>query len=140
MPPDLNSQLVRRFYYDMWNHFDKGLFPELLTEDLRFRGSLGQHKIGHREFGEYVDFVQAAFPDFTNHIEDLISEGDQAAARLTYRGTHQGELFGINPTGCKIEYAGAAFFRFHEGRIREVWVLGDLHGLLLQLGLQRPLT
>jgi steroid delta-isomerase-like uncharacterized protein len=130
----LITTLIERFYYEMWNRFDKTLLPELVTADLRFRGSLGQQKVGRREFAEYVDFVQAAFPDFTNQIDELISEGDRAVARLTYRGTHQGELFGIGPTGRKVTYAGAAFFRCRAGRIADVWVLGDLHGLLRQLG------
>jgi predicted ester cyclase len=63
----------------------------------------------------------------------VISEGDKAFARLTYRGTHGGELFGIAPTGRRIQYAGAAVFTFRGARIAEVWVLGDLFWLISQL-------
>jgi predicted ester cyclase len=94
----------------MWNRFDKTIVPDILTEDLRFRGSLGQSKSGHAEFGEYVDFIQRAFPDFSNKIEEIIFEGDKAFAKLTFRGTHRGEVFGIAPTGRLIQYAGAAIF------------------------------
>ena len=80
-----------------------------------------------------LDFVQRAFPDFTNEIEELISGGDKAFARLTYRGTHQGELFDIAATGRRIQYAGAAVFRFRGDKIAEVWVLGDIFGLMSQL-------
>jgi steroid delta-isomerase-like uncharacterized protein len=128
-----NRELIERFYHEMWNRFDKGLIPVLLTEDIQFRGSLGQSKNGHDEFGEYVDFVQRAFPDFTNEIEEMISEGDKAFARLTYRGTHRGELFDIAATGRRIQYAGAAVFRFRGDKIAEVWVLGDIFGLMSQL-------
>jgi steroid delta-isomerase-like uncharacterized protein len=128
-----NVELVERFYHQMWNRFDKSLIPVLLTGDVRFRGSLGASKVGHEQFGEYVDFVRTAFPDFTNCVEEVVSEGDRSFVRLTYRGTHRGELFGIAPTGRRVEYAGAALFRFRGGRIAEVWVLGDLHGLLRQL-------
>jgi steroid delta-isomerase-like uncharacterized protein len=128
-----NATLVKRFYVEMWNRFDVSLLPDLLTEGVRFRGSLGQHKIGRRQFAEYVEFVQRAFPDFTNQVEEIVTEGEQSFARLTYRGTHQGELFGIAPTNRRVEYAGAALFRFRAGRIAEVWVLGDLHGLMEQL-------
>lgn len=125
--------LIERFYHQMWNRFDKGLIPVLLTEDIRFRGSLGQCKIGHEQFGEYVDFVRAAFPDFTNRIEEIVSERDRSFARLTFSGTHKGEWFGIVPTGRRVEYSGSALFRFRDGRIAEVWVLGDVYGLLQQL-------
>jgi hypothetical protein len=62
--------LIARFYHEMWNRFDKTLIPVLLTEDVRFRGSLGQKKNGHTEFAKYIDFVERAFPDFSNEIEE----------------------------------------------------------------------
>jgi steroid delta-isomerase-like uncharacterized protein len=128
-----NRRLIERFYFEMWNRFDKAVIPQILTEDLRFRGSLGQTKNGHAEFGDYIDFIRRAFPDFSNEIDDIISEGDKAFAKLTYRGTHQGELFGVAPTGRAIQYAGAAVFTFRDHRIAEVWVLGDIYSLLTQL-------
>jgi predicted ester cyclase len=117
----------------MWNCFDKTLIPVLMTEDIRFRGSLGQYKEGHAEFLEYFNFIERVFPNFTNNIEEVISEGNKAFARVTYRGTHRGELFGIAPTGRRIQYAGAATFSFRGDRIAEVWVLGDIHNLMSQL-------
>jgi steroid delta-isomerase-like uncharacterized protein len=132
MGPD-NQELIRRFYEDLWNRFDKRRIAELLTEDVRFRGSLGRETHGHAGFAEYMDTIQAAFPDFTNRVEEVVSEADRAFARLTYRGTHRGEVFGVPPTNRRVEYAGAALFRFRDGKIAEVWVLGDIHGLLQQL-------
>lgn len=128
-----NRDLIRRFYEELWNNFDKRKVPELLTDDVKFRGSLGQEKFGHSGFTEYMDMIQTAFPDFTNHVEVIISEGDRAFARLTYRGTHRGPVFGIRPTNRHVEYAGAVAFRFRGEKISEVWALGDVHGLLQQL-------
>ncbi|MFQ6021598.1 MAG: ester cyclase [Acidiferrobacterales bacterium] len=133
MPKLLNLQLIDRFYNEMWNKFDKSVLPEILHEDLTFRGSLGQIKRGLDEFGEYVDFVQLAFPDFHNRIIETLSEENRTFVRLSYTGTHQGELFGIPATGKKIEYAGAAVFKIYDGKIADVWVLGDIYGLLEQL-------
>src|SRR5690348_4949840 len=123
-----SRELIGRFYREMWNRFDKFLIPVLLTPDGRFRGSLSQNKHGHAQFAEYIDFVQRAFPDFSNEIEEVISEGDKVFARLTYRGTHRGEIFRITPTGRRIQYAGAAVFSFRGDKIAEVWVLGDIYG------------
>jgi len=128
-----NRKLIERFCHELWNRFDKALIPVLLAEDIRFRGSLGQYKNGHVEFAEYVDFIEHTFPDFTIEIEEIISEEDKAFARLTYRGTQRGEIFGIAPTGKPIQYVGAAVFRFRGDKIMEVWVLGDIHGLISQL-------
>ena len=125
--------LIRRFYHEMWNRFDKTVIPELLSTDIRFRGSLGQSKVGHEQFGEYVDFIRAAFPDFSNRIETIVSEAGMSFARLSYTGTHAGELFGVPATDRRVRYAGAALFQFRDGLIAEVWVLGDIHGLLRQI-------
>jgi steroid delta-isomerase-like uncharacterized protein len=133
MSASANLRLIERFYQDMWNKFDKSVFPEILDPQLSFRGSLGQYKKGYQEFGEYVDFIRSAFPDFHNEIVETISEGNRTFTRLRYTGTHEGELFGIPATGKKIEYAGAAVFTISNGKIAQVWVLGDVYGLLRQL-------
>jgi steroid delta-isomerase-like uncharacterized protein len=133
MERNQNRRLIERFYHEMWNRFDQTLIPLLLTEDLEFRGSLGQAKHGHAGFAEYMNFIARTFPDFTNEIEETISEDDKAFARLKYSGTHRGELLGIAPTEKRIQYNGAAVFKFREDKISEVWVLGDIFGLMSQL-------
>jgi steroid delta-isomerase-like uncharacterized protein len=131
---EANVRLIEAWYHRMWNRWDKSAFAQILDPDITFRGSLGQEKRGWAGLVEYMDFIRAAFPDFTNRIEQVICEGDQAFARLSYSGTHEGEIFGVAPTHTRVTYAGAAVFSFQGGRIREVWVLGDVHGLLRQLG------
>jgi steroid delta-isomerase-like uncharacterized protein len=128
-----NVRLIETWYYRMWNQWDKSAFEEILTSDITFRGSLGQVKRGYEGLAEYMDFIHTAFPDFTNRIEEMISEGDKAFARLTYTGTHEGEIFGVAPTHKEVKYAGAAVFCFDGEKIRGVWVLGDIYGLLCQL-------
>jgi steroid delta-isomerase-like uncharacterized protein len=128
-----NKALVRRYYDQMWNRWDFALAQEFIAADICFRGSLGTSVRGRQGFIQYMRSVRSAFPDFHNDVEELIAEGDSVVARLTYTGTHQGELFGIAPTGRLITYAGVAFFRVAENRIAEGWVLGDVHGLLRQL-------
>ena len=106
---------------------------ELIAPAVSFRGSLGISVQGRASFVEYVRFVRRAFPDFHNTIEELIAQGDKVVARLTYSGTHQGELFGISATGRRVTYAGMATFRIVDGQIEEGWVLGDTRGLIEQL-------
>jgi steroid delta-isomerase-like uncharacterized protein len=128
-----NVELVRRFYEEMWNRFDESLIPRLLTPDFKFRGSLGNQTLGHDAFARYMRLIEQAFPDFTNHVEETITEGDRTFARLTYRGTHRGEALGCPPTNRPIRYVGAAVFRFRQSMIAETWVLGDVWGLVQQL-------
>ena len=114
MSTSQNKALVRRYYEEMWNRWDFALADELIAEGITFRGSLGVSVSGREGFKEYMRGVRRAFPDFHNHVEDLIAEDDRVVARLTYTGTHRGELFGIGPTGRRISYAGVAIFRIVE--------------------------
>ena len=94
MDRDDQLRLVKRFYDEMWNRFDTTILDDLLDPDLRFRGSLGQEVVGHAEFAEYVELIRAFAPDFHNRVDETITEGDSTFARLTYSGTHLGEVFG----------------------------------------------
>jgi len=80
-----------------------------------------------------VSRIRSAFSDFHNHIVELIAEGDKVAARLTYTGTHRGELFGFPGSGNKIKYQGLAIFEFRKSKITRGFVLGDTETLNRQL-------
>ena len=132
-PIEANKALVRRYYEDLWNRWDLSLANELLSPDLKFRGSLGLDAGGIRAFRRYARTVWLAFPDFHNEIEEMIAEGDRVVARLTYSGTHRGEIFGIAATGRRMEYSGVALVRIADGKISEVYVVGDRLALMQQL-------
>jgi len=102
MPLEDNKFLVRRYYEELWNRWDFALADELIAEGVAFRGSLGQSVQGRDGFKEYMRAVRRAFPDFHNHVEELVAEGDRVVARLTDTGTHTGTLFDIAPTGRRV--------------------------------------
>lgn len=133
MAVDTNRGLVETFFNVMWNTWSEETMRDILTADIDFRGSIGLQVNGHEEFLGYMQTIRDAFPDFHNHIEEIIATDDRAVARLTYSGTHRGPLFDRPATGRRIEYAGVAMFTMEGGRISKVWVLGDLWGLMNQL-------
>jgi steroid delta-isomerase-like uncharacterized protein len=130
--PDYKS-LIRRYYSELWNAWSATALEELISPTIVFRGSIGTTVNGIEEFKQYVNKIRTAFPDFHNHVEEIISEGDKVAARLTYTGTHRGELFGFSGTGKKISYQGMAIFQFREGKIVSGYVLGDTESLKRQI-------
>jgi steroid delta-isomerase-like uncharacterized protein len=133
MATEENKKIIRRYYNELWNNWDLAVADELIASEIAFRGSLSVVVQGLEAFKGYVNLVRAAFPDFHNTIEELIAEGDKVVARLTYTGTHRGELFGVRPTGKRVAYAGVAIFFLLDGKIRNGWVLGDTMGLKEQL-------
>ena len=75
-----------------------------------------------------------AFPDQHYTVEDLIAEGDKVVHRATLRGTHQGDLLGIPPTGKVVTVTGIYISRFAGGKCVEEWRNVDDLGLMQQLG------
>lgn len=124
---------VRLFYDEMWNKSDKSLIPEIFHSDFSFRGSLGPVLLGQAQFADYVDHVCAALPDFVCEILEMTEEADRVVAKMLFYGTHKGEMFGFAPTGKRVEWFGSAHFTFEQGKVSDLWVLGDVHGLFGQL-------
>jgi len=87
---------------------------------------------------DYVGMYRAAFPDLQQTIEDQFAEGEKVATRLTGRGTHQGDLMGIAPTGNRIEAPGIVINRISSGKIAESWANYDAMGMMQQLGVLPP--
>jgi steroid delta-isomerase-like uncharacterized protein len=127
------TELVHLFYSELWNSWNDGMVDDLLTEDFRFRGSLGQVTHGRDEWRSYRDMIRAGSPDFHNEVQDLVTSPSRAAARLRYTGTHLGPLLGVEPSGKSFSYAGAAFFTAEQDRLGEAWVIGDVESLRRQL-------
>ena len=100
--PERNTKVVDRFYHELWNRWNLDTADEILAEDLRFRGTLGSTLEGRVAFKGYVETVRAAFPDWHNRIDETISCGDRVVARMTWSGTHEGELAGVGPTGARV--------------------------------------
>lgn len=133
MSMEANKALIRRWYHEMWNGWSEAVADEIVVPDVRFQGSLGVTVAGISGLREYMRRVREAFPDFHNEIEEMVADGERVAVRVTYTGTHRGEMYGIAPTGRAIRYGGAAFFTIVDGKVREGWVLGDVASLRRQL-------
>ena len=125
--------IVTTFYQEMWNKADVSLVARLMHADVTFRGSLGSQLRGTVAVASYVASVTHALDGFRCDIEHIIEEGDLVAARLQFQGGHRGNFMGFTPTGERVSWAGSAHFTFRDDLIADVWVLGDLHGLIRQL-------
>jgi predicted ester cyclase len=67
-------------------------------------------------------------------VEDIFSEGDMVAARISFQGTHRGEFQGIPPTDKRVAFSGIEIDRMVDGKVHEHWFQLDLLGLMQQLG------
>lgn len=80
-----------------------------------------------RSFGE-------AFPDVQIVIHDLLQVPGRIAVRAEITGTHQGQLFGIAPTGKRVSFRLHEFHALDGQRVTTTWHMEDWFGLFQQLG------
>ena len=74
-------------------------------------------------------------PDWFVAIDDLVAEGNKVSRRWTLRGTHNGDLMGIAPTGKPVTMRATALYVFNdEGKVTEIWWNYDALGLMQQIG------
>lgn len=78
--------------------------------------------------------VIQAFPDVRITVHDMIQEPGRIGVRAEISGTHQGELFGIAPTGKRVNFRLHEFHTLDGKQITTTWHMEDWFGLFLQLG------
>src|SRR5215472_1574795 len=127
------KEVVRSFYKDMWDRADKSLIPRILHEGFTFRGSLGPVLVGHEQFAGYVDWVTKSFGQYTTDILTMIEEGNRVSGKMRFHGYHQQEIFGVAPSGRHVWWTGMPIFTFDGAKVRDLYVLGDIYGLIARL-------
>ena len=127
------KEIVRAFYKDLWDHADKSLIPTIFHEDFTFRGSLGPVLVGHEQFAGYVDYVTGALGSYTSDILAMVEDGSRVAGKLRFHGIHRKDLFGVPPSGRHVWWYGAPIFTFDGSKVCDLWVLGDIYGLIGRL-------
>ena len=124
------KEVVRVFYKEMWDRADKSLIPSVFHPDFTFRGSLGPSLAGHNQFAGYVDWVTTAFGNYTTDMLVLIEEGNRVIGKMRFHGYHRQEMFGVSPSGRHVSWTGMPIFTFEGGKVRDLYVLGDIYGLI----------
>jgi predicted ester cyclase len=134
MSAEENKKRVRRLYEEAYGEgkvqvVDEVLHPDFVCYDPN--SETGEVRGAETVKGEIEYFRNAGL---TFIVEDQIAEGDKVVTRWTASGTHQGEFFGVAPTGNRIEMTGISIERFDEGgKLVEEWPEYNLLGVLRQL-------
>ena len=129
-----NLSLVRRLYQDVINTGNLELADELLAQDIIEHEEIPGQAPGIEGFKQFFTMFRTAFPDLNFTVEDMIAEGDKVVARVTVRGTHQGEFMEMPATGKKIEIEAIDIGRIANGKLTEHWGQTDMMKMMAQLG------
>lgn len=106
----------------------------LVTEAAVPRGRDAKVYQRTRGVRDWIETYRSAFPDLRVTVEEQVSEGEWVATRWTTRGTHEGELWGIPPTGKTFTISGVTVDRLVDGGLAEDLESWDARAMLEQLG------
>jgi predicted ester cyclase len=86
------------------------------------------------DFKDFLRHDAAAFPDNVQTFEHVVCDGDMAGVWAIYEGTQTGPMGPFPPSGKRVKFDFAAFFRMEDGRLVESWITWDNMTILGQLG------
>ena len=96
---------------------------------------------GPEEVASYFEQTRRAFPDQRNELLALHHADDAVLVEAVVRGTHEGPLGGLPPTGRAFELPILSIFAFDRDRLVCERVYFDRNTILRQLGVARdPLS
>jgi steroid delta-isomerase-like uncharacterized protein len=129
-----NKAVVQRFFEELLSTDNFSVADEILAPDFRFYFAGSPDPMDLQSYKEFLVMRRAAFPDRHFTVEEMVAEGDKVSARFTMRGTHEGEMRGIAPTGKTVTMTGIDIIRLREGKMVEDRVEVDQLGMMQQLG------
>lgn len=90
---------------------------------------------GIEAFRDYYNNYLTGFSDAEFSFIDIIGQGDQLVKHWNFKGTHDGEMFGIPPTNNKVDISGTTIVTMKDGKVLQEQDFFDNHSFLMQLGL-----
>ncbi len=134
MSSEQNKQIVRRVVEEPWKG-DLAVIDEFVASDYIGHDPANPEPLrGPEGVKGFISTYMASFPDARITVEQQLAEGDFVTTRWTGRGTHEGELMGIEPTGKQVTVSGLTISRLEGGKIVEEYQNWDTFGMMQQLG------
>lgn len=129
-----NIAIVRRWVDEVLNTpRDQSVIDELMDPDCTIHGSYTVGT-GPDAYRQALAMILRGLPDYFYQIDDVFPVGDKVVVRATEGGTHNGEFFGISPTGKRVSWSAITILRLAEGRLVEVWGTRNLLEFVKQVG------
>ena len=135
---DAEQRNLRTFadVHRYWNTGDVEGVLAFYDDEIRWSNiALDEVYEGKAAVGEFLSALFRALPDLVFSTADEIVVGDNAAEKWTIRGTHRGTLFGLPPTGRRVEIRGVSMLVMRDGRFLRDEFFFDTGAVLRQVGL-----
>ncbi len=133
MGKEENLAFVRRFIDEVVNGHDLSVIDEMVAPNIE-RHHFGAPGVGSDGVKAFMASFITAFPDLSCEVTQMIADDDRVVMHGVFRGTHDGALWGIPPTGKPIEFEVIDILRIKDGLSIEHWGVTDTMRLMTQIG------
>jgi steroid delta-isomerase-like uncharacterized protein len=124
-------------YFDAWNRRDADAVLATFVADGTYCDPASGGRLRGEALRGYMAGLWAAFPNLSFEIASAgVAGADLVAVQWIMRGTNNGSMTGLPPTGKSVTVAGADFIRVTDGKIQTVDGYFDSRAVPEQLGLQ----
>jgi steroid delta-isomerase-like uncharacterized protein len=136
---DLKLSENVKTYQEAWSQFFDERNMEIInneyfTEDVTVVIP-GDNIIGIEGTKNYYGNFLTGFSDAEFTFVDIFGQGDKLVKHWNFKGTHDGDFFGIPPTGKSLNLYGTTLILMEDGKIKQEQDFFDNLDMLTQLGL-----
>lgn len=132
------AKLENRFSEGVIGTHNPGLLDDLLSADFVSHHFPAPGNNNKETFKGGMQGLFAGFPDIKVTRVEQHEMGDKVYTYAFWEATHTGNFMGIPPTGKKVHVEYMDIWRAKDGKICENWVVMDIMGLMIQLGVVPP--
>jgi steroid delta-isomerase-like uncharacterized protein len=137
--PEWVEEFAQR-WADAWNSHDPDRLLGLMTDDIAYDDSASPETMhGHGDVRAFLDMTWRAFPDMRfEPVDEPLISATRPRAAFWWRGTatNTGRIDppGLAPTGKRIEFEGADFHEYRDGKVARLQIVFDMADVMMQLG------
>ncbi len=127
-------------YETVWDKVINGRQIDLINEDYFDKdvvvlGTSEGDLTGLENFKTYYSNYVIGFSDAEFTIVDIFGQGDKIVKHWNFKGTHDGDFFGVPATGKRVDVSGTTLVKMKDGKIAAEQDYFDLLSFYKQLGL-----
>ena len=127
-------------YETVWNKVINDREIDLINEDsfdkdVTALATSGGDIIGLENFKNYYNNYLTGFSDAEFTIVDIFGQGDKMVKNWNFKGTHDGDFFGVPATGKSVDISGTTLIKMKDGKIAAEQDYMDFLSFYTQLGL-----
>tara|TARA_B100001027_G_C16071566_1_gene243239 strand:- start:7 stop:531 length:525 start_codon:yes stop_codon:yes gene_type:complete len=127
-------------YKDIWDEIINGRKIELINadsfdENVTALATADGDIVGIENFKAYYNNYLKGFSDAEFTIVDAFGQGNKIVKHWNFKGTHDGDFFGVPATGKKVDISGTTLVEMKDGKVAAEQDFMDLLDFYTQLGL-----